>query len=85
MKPLAVYLDRNCISIAKLARESGLPATSIYQYTSGRGDVMNMGIGAFMKLAHALGMTADEFAEELQAIEREKQQLYSTIDLRDEQ
>lgn len=68
MKPLQIYLDRNCISIAKLAREAGLPATSLYQYTSGKGDILNMGIGSFMKLSSALGMTADEFAAELLAI-----------------
>ena len=69
MNALAMYLERHYIQVSALARASGVPASTLYKYTSGRSDVWNMSIYTFAKIAHALGMTSDEFIEELKALE----------------
>jgi predicted transcriptional regulator len=69
MKPLHVLLERRFIKVAALAREAGIPPTTLYKYISGTGDVFNMGVQTFMRLAHALGMTSEELFDELRAIE----------------
>lgn len=69
MNALAIYLERHYIQVSALARASGVPASTLYKYTSGRSDVWNMSIYTFTKIAHALGMTADDFIKELRAVE----------------
>lgn len=72
--PLRELLDKRSINIADLARKADIPKTTIYSVTGGRGDVWNMSVHVFIKLAHALGMTADELVAELRAIEDGDQQ-----------
>lgn len=69
MGTLARYFERHYIQISSLARTAGVPASTLYKYTSGRSSVWNMSIHTFAKLAHALNMTTDEFIRELQAVE----------------
>lgn len=70
MNTLHEYLERNYIKVSSLARAAGVPATTLYKYTSGRSSVWNMSIQVFSKLARALGMTADGLIAELEAVER---------------
>lgn len=51
--------DRN-IKPATFAREIGIPTSTIYSITRGQTKMDNIGIGIFMKIAHGLGMTAEE-------------------------
>ena len=37
----------------------------IYNITTGKRSIERMGLRQFMRIAHALGMTADELVEEL--------------------
>lgn len=67
--PLRELLDKRSINIADLARKADIPKTTLYNVTGGRGDVWNMSVYVFIRLAHALGMTADELVAELRAIE----------------
>lgn len=69
MTALAIYLERNYIKVTALARAAKVPPTTIYKYTSGGGDFRNMNIDAFMAIAHALNVSADELYNELKAIE----------------
>ena len=69
--PLRKCLMRRHINVADLARAADVPKTTIYAVTGGRGDVWNMGVGSFIKIAHALGMTANELIAELIEIEAE--------------
>lgn len=69
MNALQEYLEHHYIKVSTLAEAAGIPRTTLYRYTSGGGDVWNMSIYTFSKLAHALGMTTDEFIAELQAVE----------------
>lgn len=68
MRPLSVFFERRHIKISALARDAGIPPTTLYKYISGGGDVHNMGVHTFMRLARALGMTGDELYDELEAI-----------------
>lgn len=68
MNAFAEYLERHYIQVSSLARASGVPASTLYKYSSGRSDIWNMGVYTFAKVAHALGMTADDFMHELQAV-----------------
>lgn len=63
--PLRVMLDKRSINIADLARKADVPKTTLYSVTGGRGDVWNMGLVSVVRIAHALGMTVDEFVAEV--------------------
>lgn len=69
MDTLREYLELHYIKVSSLARASGVPASTLYKYTSGGASVWNMSIYTFAKVAHALGMTSDEFIAELEALE----------------
>lgn len=69
MNTLQRFFDANYIKVSQLARAAGIPKTTLYKYTSGGGDVWNMSVYTFAKLAHALGMTADGLIAELEALE----------------
>jgi transcriptional regulator with XRE-family HTH domain len=69
MDTLGQYFQQRYIQVSSLAKTAGVPASTLYKYTSGRSSVWNMSIHTFSRLAHALGMTSDEFIEELKALE----------------
>ena len=53
-------LKQRGLKPATFAREIGIPASTIYSITRGQTKMDNIGIGIFMKIAHGLGMTAEE-------------------------
>ena len=63
--PLQQAIERRGYTINQLAARANVPVSNIYNITRGRSKVGNMGISAFMRIAHALGMTADELLAEL--------------------
>ena len=67
--PLRELLDKRSINIADLARKADIPPTTIYNVTGGHRSVWGLSVYVFIRLAHALGMTADELVAELRAIE----------------
>lgn len=71
MNALKSYVTYHCINISALAEKADIPRTTLYNYMSGTADFWNMSVYTFMKLAKALGMTADELIQRLQEIEAE--------------
>lgn len=47
-------------NIKRLAEQCGVPASTLYAISSGDTNFDNVGIGLFLKISEALGMTADE-------------------------
>lgn len=80
MNALKTYITRHYIKVSALAEEADIPRTTLYNYMSGTGDIWNMTITTFIRLAHALGMTADELVAELEKIEREEYR-YAQVDI----
>lgn len=50
---------------AAFARSIGIPASTLYSITRGKTRVSNIGVGTFVKIAHGLGMSAEELYERL--------------------
>ena len=46
-------------TVKSIAARAGIPPTTIYNVTGGRGSINRMGVSQFIRIAHALGMTAD--------------------------
>ncbi|MBQ9785086.1 MAG: helix-turn-helix transcriptional regulator [Clostridia bacterium] len=47
-------------NISEFSRESGVPYGALYDIVRGKSNIDKVGIGIFMKIAHTLGMTAEE-------------------------
>lgn len=47
-------------NLSEFSRLSGVPYGTLYDIASGKTKVEKIGIGVFMKIAHSLGMTAEE-------------------------
>lgn len=69
--PLRRLLKDRSINISELARKADIPPTTIYNVTGGHRSVWGLSVYVFIRLAHALGMTADELARELRKYEEE--------------
>jgi transcriptional regulator with XRE-family HTH domain len=69
--PLRRLLKDRSINISELARKADIPPTTIYNVTGGHRSVWGLSVYVFIRLAHALGMTADELARELHKYEEE--------------
>ena len=48
------------ITAAELARRSGVPYGTVYDVSTGKTKVEKMAVEKFLKIAHGLGMTAEE-------------------------
>jgi transcriptional regulator with XRE-family HTH domain len=69
--PLRRLLKDRSINISELARKADIPPTTIYNVTGGHRSVWGLSVYVFIRLAHALGMTAEELACELRRYEEE--------------
>lgn len=47
-------------NLSEFSRVSGVPYGTVYGIAKGKAKRDNISVGAFMKIAHALGMTAEE-------------------------
>ena len=72
MNALQKAIESRGYTVKSIADKAGIPATNLYNITSGRGKLGNMGINSFIKLARALGMTADELIVEIEENERDE-------------
>lgn len=53
-------LEQRKLKPATFANEIGVPTSTIYSITRGNTQFEKISIGVFMKIAHGLGMTAEE-------------------------
>lgn len=60
MKTFGEIFGERCINIRAFARQNDLKPTTLYTITSGETDPHKIGIDTWLKIAHGLGMTADE-------------------------
>lgn len=60
MKTFGQIFSERCINIRAFARQNNLKPTTLYTITSGETDPHKIGIDTWIKIAHGLGMTADE-------------------------
>ena len=67
MHPLQRIIEEHGYTVKSIAARAGLPATTLYNVTGGRGSVGRMGVRQFRRLARALGMTMDDLIKELEA------------------
>ena len=58
---MALLLKRRRMTAAELSRISGVPKTTVYGMLQGRIKAGNVTVSNFIAIAHALGITADEF------------------------
>lgn len=72
MNPLKRLFKEKNINVASFARSINTSQYSVYTATKETSTVWRMGIDLFMKIAHGLGMTADELYEELERISLEE-------------
>ena len=52
--------DERHVNVATFARDNGIKATSLYSIIDGKTRFEKVGISTFLKIAHGLGMTAEE-------------------------
>lgn len=52
--------DERHVNVAAFARDNGIKATSLYSIIDGKTRFEKVGISTFLKIAHGLGMTAEE-------------------------
>lgn len=64
MHPLQEAIEKRGYTLNALAVKAGVPVQNIYNITNGRSQLKNMGVGSFIRIAHALGTTADELLDE---------------------
>lgn len=57
---IAALLVNRGLKPATFANQIGVPTSTIYSITRGNTKFENISIGVFMKIAHGLGMTAEE-------------------------
>lgn len=55
----AIFDERN-INVAAFSRDNGIKATALYSILDGKTSFDKIGISTFLKIAHGLGMTAEE-------------------------
>lgn len=65
MHPLEKVIKERGYTVKSIANRAGIPPTTIYNITGGRGSIGRMGVSQFIRIAHALDMTADELISEL--------------------
>lgn len=65
MKTFAQLFSEKCINIRAFARANDLKPTTLYTITSGETSPHKIGISTWIKIAHGLGMTADELVDEI--------------------
>ena len=63
--PLKRAIERRGFTVNRLAEQAGVPVSNLYMVIRGRSKFENMGVGSVIKIAHALGTTADELASEV--------------------
>ena len=52
--------DERTINVYAFAKRNGITPTTLYSILDGSTKAENVGVGNWMKIAHGLGMTADE-------------------------
>ena len=57
---ITILFRASGMSIADFAAKSGLKYATAHDIISGKTNMENIGAGAFVRIAHALGTTADE-------------------------
>lgn len=57
---LSDLLAQRHLKEASFARAIGIPASTLYSITRGKTRVTNIGVDAFIRIAHGLGMGAEE-------------------------
>ena len=65
MHPLEKLIKARGNTVKSIAARAGIPPTTIYNVTGGRGTIGRMGVSQFIRIAHALDMTADDLIREL--------------------
>lgn len=64
-------IKQKCGSLLSFSKEVGLPYTTLVNSLNSDRQLGHMPIDNFIKVAHALGMTADELIETIKKEERE--------------
>lgn len=60
MRDIGELIKSSCKSLSEFSRLTEVPYGTLYDIANGKTKADKIGIGVFMKIAHGLGMTAEE-------------------------